>query len=303
MRQLAPAPALATMVSDFMVVDVVRETTRLRLPEPGLVLGIRYRGAAELVRPGDPGGSGSSRAHRKLSDATLAGMSNRARWMRTLAGSGVILARFRPGGAARFFAEPLHELFGQTVSLEDILPAREIATLQGQVAEAHDDPARVAVLQSFLLHRLRASRPDDLVTAALTAIARARGSVRIRDLVRTLATSRDPFEKRFRRIVGASPKQFASLIRARHALATHRPGLSLAALAAESGYFDESHLSRELRALTGLSPARFFRSSPDLPHPTELDVGGASDSGFAPPQSGRPGTARVTALRTERLVT
>lgn len=113
-------------------------------------------------------------------------------------------------------------------------------------------------MNRFLTGRLRPAAPDRLVAAALTAIDDARGAVRIADLVRRLGTSRDPFEKRFRRAVGSSPKRFASLVRARHAIAAHRPGVSLAALAAQTGYFDESHLSRELRAMTGLPPGRFF---------------------------------------------
>jgi AraC-like DNA-binding protein len=60
--------------------------------------------------------------------------------------------------------------------------------------------------------------------------------------------------------VGASPKQLASIVRFRHAVRAYRPGLTLTQLAYDAGYFDQSHLIREFRAFTGLTPRDFLRS-------------------------------------------
>jgi AraC-like DNA-binding protein len=259
-KHFAPAPPLRRFVRDLLVVEAPAEVTRLRLPEPGLVLGVRYRGAAELVEPAGAG-VGPAAGGVRLPDASLAGLSDTARWMRTCAGGGVVLARFLPGGAARFFAEPLHELFGATAPLDAVIPAAESARVQAEMLEARDVRARIDTLERFLRRRAPAAPPDPLVEAGLAAITGARGAVRIAALARRLAISQDPFEKRFRRAVGASPKQFASLIRVRHAIASYRPGMPMAALAAEAGYHDESHFSRALRAMTGLPPARFFRGA------------------------------------------
>ncbi len=251
-----------------MVVEAAQEMTRLRLPEPGLVLGIRYRGAAEQVGP-------TGLRESRLPDASLAGMTASARRMRTSTGGAVVLARFRPGGAAQFFAQPLHEVFGETVALDALVPPGEVSRLQERMMEAGGDAQRLALMQAFLAERLRPTEPDRLVSAAVKAISDAHGAVRVAELARRLATSQDPFEKRFRRVVGASPKQFASLVRALHALASYRPGISMATLAAEAGYFDESHLSRELRGFTGSAPGRFFRSGGILGHGQVDDGDGA----------------------------
>jgi AraC-like DNA-binding protein len=250
MRIFAPSPQLAPFVRELMIVETADAVTRLRLPEPGLVLGIRYRGSASLL----------DGATARLPDLTLTGMTDTARRMHTAADSGVILARFRPGGAARFFAQPLHELFGTTAPLGDLLPPRAAARLQSQVVDAADDRARVAVLESFLAGQLRAGGTDPIVSAALDAITAAEGTLSIRALARRLAISQDPLEKRFRRAVGTSPKQFASLLRLRRAIDGYRPGASLTQLALDAGYFDQSHFSRALRAATGQSPGRFLRA-------------------------------------------
>ncbi len=250
MRILAPSAWLAPFVREFLVVETAEAVTRVRLPEPGLVLGVRYRGSASLL----------DRAAARLPDSTLTGLAETARRMRTAAGSGVILARFRPAGAARFFAQPLHELFGTTAPLVDLLPRGDVDRLQMQVFQATDDRARVAVLESFLARRLRAEEPDRIVGAAVDAIVETQGGLPIRALARRLAISQDPLEKRFRRAVGTSPKQFASLLRLRRAIDAYRPGASLTQLALEAGYFDQSHFNRALRAATGQAPGQFLRA-------------------------------------------
>jgi transcriptional regulator GlxA family with amidase domain len=181
--------------------------------------------------------------------------------MRTAASSGSVLARFRPGGAAQFFSEPLHELFGATVSLNALLPCSDVDRVRSQVAEGARDGERVSALEAFLAARVGSRSPDAVVTAAVRILCDAHGAVRIRTLARLLAISQDPLEKRFRRAVGASPKQFASLLRLRHAVENYRPGVPLAQLALDAGYFDQAHFSRELRAATGEPPGRFLRAA------------------------------------------
>jgi AraC-like DNA-binding protein len=249
---LPPRPSLAPFVRAFTIVEARVESTRLLLPEPGLVLGLRYGGFADLLEA--TGGA------RRVSDATFAGVTDRARRMRTSAGGGVVLTMFHATGAARFFATPLHELFGATVALDQLVPASTLARIADRLAAAVDHAGRIGVVEDFLLARLRPEPADALVAAAVRAIDAAGGAVRIAPLARALAISQDPLEKRFRRSVGASPKRYAALVRLQRAVRGHRAGTSLSRLAQEAGYFDQSHFIRDFRAITGESPGRLFRS-------------------------------------------
>ena len=51
---------------------------------------------------------------------------------------------------------------------------------------------------------------------------------------------------------GYGPKTLARVLRLQRALALARAGTPFAAVAADAGYADQPHLSREVRALTGL---------------------------------------------------
>ncbi|HEX3764839.1 MAG TPA: helix-turn-helix domain-containing protein [Kofleriaceae bacterium] len=254
MRIVAPSPVLAPFVRELMIVEVGDEVTRVRLPEPGFVLGLRYRGAASYVA----GGVATA-----LPDATLSASGLTARRMRTSAGGGVVLARFHPGGAAQFFRESLHELRGATVALDDLVPHSDVDRATARVQEAATDAARTAAIEALLVARLRPEPPDAVVAAAVRAITDARGAVQIRDLARRLAISQDPLEKRFRRAVGMSPKQLARLIRLRRAIDAYRPGTNLARLAIEAGFYDQAHFSRELRTVIGEPPRRFLVAAAD----------------------------------------
>jgi AraC-like DNA-binding protein len=260
MQTFAPGAALAPFVRHYRVVEATEETTRVLIPDGGITLGFRYSGSATLLVNGSA---------LPMPDATLSGMRDTARRMRTSAGGGIILATFHEGGASAFFADPLHELFGETIALDDVARRVEVDRAASQVAEAKSEAARIAVMEGFLRARLqdlrerrdrRLDSTDSIVAAAVRAIRGAHGAIRIGALAAQLGLGQDRLEKRFRRAVGASPKQLASILRLWHAISAYRPGTSLARLSADAGYFDQSHFIREFRSAFGHPPQAFFRA-------------------------------------------
>lgn len=172
----------------------------------------------------------------------------------------MVLAQFRLAGAAALLRVPLDELLGTTVALDQLFDRASVAEVCERVADARSLPQRLAAFEAFLLRRLRPEAVDPLVSAAVSALAARRGDVRIAELSRHLGISQDPLEKRFRRAVGTSPKQLASLLRLRHSIELGQRGARWTDAAHRAGYFDQSHFIREFRAFTGDTPSRFFRS-------------------------------------------
>lgn len=248
-RELKPSGRLASFVRAFTVVEADEETTRLLVPDVGITLGFRYSGQAAQVE-GDTAV--------RIPDISFAGLRSLAWRVRTSAGGGMIAVAFREGAASRFFREPLHELFGATLSLEDLVGREDVQRIAERIASAEDDATRVSLIEEFLLAREQEREPDALVLAALRAIREARGSIRVGALAAQLGISQDRLEKRFRRVVGSSPRQFAKLVRLRSAIAAYQPGQSLARLAADVGYSDQPHFIREFRSVLGVPPQQFF---------------------------------------------
>lgn len=252
MRQIPASPALAGLVSGFTIVETERETTRTLMPSGGVMLGLRYRGSAALLENG--------RAS-VLADATVTGMRNVVRAMRTSAGGGIVVVNFREDGGAAFLGEPLHPLFNTMAELSQWIPTEAIEAARSEMAAAANDMERIAAVEKFLRRHLRSGRRDALVRAAIRAMRAARGSIAIQKLSAGLGISQDRFEKRFREAVGASPKQYSSILRLRAAVEEFRPAMSLASLAQEAGYYDQSHFIREFRAVTGQTPQQFLNEA------------------------------------------
>jgi AraC-like DNA-binding protein len=84
---------------------------------------------------------------------------------------------------------------------------------------------------------------------------------RVEDPVLSAAVSERRLRRRFVQAVGYGPATYLRVSRFQRAvaLAPHVPGL--AALAAAAGYADQAHLSRDCRALTGLTPRHYFGGS------------------------------------------
>ncbi|HET9155765.1 MAG TPA: helix-turn-helix transcriptional regulator [Myxococcaceae bacterium] len=245
-----PVPSLRPWVRSFAVVESREEATRELIPEPGFVLGFRYRGGAAEVE--------GSRVV-PLPPLSATGFRTRSRRIRTLAGSGAVFVRLTELGAAQLLDAPLRELHGRTLALEEVLPgARLVAE---QVAESISTSGRLATLERFLLGRLRPSPVDARVAAAVAALRQHRGGIRIDALAAAVGLGQDALEKRFRAVVGATPKQLASLLRLRSVLRGLAPGRTLSQLAIEAGYADQSHFIRAFRAMTGQAPRSFLEST------------------------------------------
>jgi transcriptional regulator GlxA family with amidase domain len=72
--------------------------------------------------------------------------------------------------------------------------------------------------------------------------------------------SRRQLERDFSVFIGISPRQLAQVARVQAVSRRAQAGASLAAIAADTGFSDQAHMSRTVQQFTGLSPLRFARS-------------------------------------------
>jgi len=84
--------------------------------------------------------------------------------------------------------------------------------------------------------------------------AARRGRVRVDGLADEVGWSRKRLWSRFRSQIGLTPKRAAQLVRFDHAAHLLAAGHDAASVAAQSGYVDQSHLHREVKAIAGVTP-------------------------------------------------
>lgn len=221
------------------------------LPDTSVIMAFRLSGRISH-REGD--------GHNNLPRSVITGLRNSSRQIRYAKQSTVLLVVFREGGARAFVKEPVHELFGLHLPAEYLISRSKLDETEEQLTEALHDRQRVAVVEQFLLSQLNEPEPDRLIRHSIQKIKSVNGIIKIRDLITDLPLSRDPFEKRFRKIAGTSPKQFSGIVRLRHLIETHSQEKTLTETAYSAGYYDQAHFIKDFKSFTGQTPTDFFDS-------------------------------------------
>jgi len=190
--------------------------------------------------------------------------------------SRVLGVHFKAGGAAAFFRAPLPDLRNRTVLLDELWGA-SAHDLHERLRAARDVAAAIRIVEDALLARLCAAPAGDaMVAATLRELARDPSAARIASVQRASGCSPQQFIRRFEAGVGITPKRYARVLRFSDLLsrAVRVGPRDWAALAADCGYFDQSHLIHEFRRLAGLTPSAYAPIQADMP--THVPVVGRS---------------------------
>lgn len=169
-----------------------------------------------------------------------------------------------PTAAHMLFRLPMRELAEHNVPFDALLPDANL--LVERLYEAGSWEERFSLLDDDLAKRLAgAPTPTPGVDWAWRQLQESRGRVPIGRLCEELGWSRRRLVARFRDEVGLGPKAVARLFRFEHALelAAADPDPSWAEIALGAGYYDQSHLSNEFRAITGLTPRQYVTNLQD----------------------------------------
>jgi AraC-like DNA-binding protein len=197
----------------------------------------------------------------------VAGPATQAAFPGIPPGSTLVGARFRPGMAASVLGVPAHELANAEVPLAALWgdgPARP----GGRFDDSHARLDGVDDLQALLLGRLARGvsndSGDELVTSAASWLSRHPGTLLGRLAERTGLSDRQ-LRRRFEDAIGYGPKTFQRIARFRRWLdlaQTVPPDQRrLVDLAADAGYADQAHLTREVTRLAGQSPGALLAES------------------------------------------
>ncbi|MGW8776569.1 helix-turn-helix domain-containing protein [Streptomyces sp. NPDC055796] len=167
------------------------------------------------------------------------------------------------------------DLSGTVVSLEDVW-GRDAGRTEERLRAAAAWDERFTIAVDALGRRMNA-RPslDREVAAAWRLMLASRGRVRVDSLANEVGWSRKRLWSRFRSQIGLSPKHAARLVRFDHAAHLLAAGDAAAQVAAASGYVDQAHLHREVKAFTGVTPtglaAAPWLAIDDVAWPTAAD--------------------------------
>lgn len=177
---------------------------------------------------------------------TIAGPDTTAALAELTTGDRVVGLRFPPGTGPAVFGVPATELTDQRVPLEELWPTATVREIAERMATGGDGDLLDRVAEARLQ---RAGGPDPRAAAITSTLAAGHS---VATTAASLGLTERHLHRASRHLFGYGPKTLARILRMRRALALVRDGVPPARAAAESGYADQPHLSRDVRALAGV---------------------------------------------------
>ncbi len=253
-----PGPPLDACVDHLWYFDhlIAAHPMERVLPNGAFSLIFNLNESPRCLYPRDPAGT-----LQRFRRAWVSGAQSGYITIDAVAGSSLMGVHFLPGGASRLLGIPADHLRDSVVEL-DAIWGLESDTLRQTLLEAPTPEAKFARLEKHLLFRHRKARaPDALVAHALHQFQQAAPLARIDQVVVESGLSHKGFIERFQRSVGLSPKRYCRILRFHDVLrrVDRQTPAAWAALAADCGYYDQSHLIQEFRSFSGLIPSRYLQ--------------------------------------------
>ncbi|TCJ23851.1 AraC family transcriptional regulator [Microbacterium sp. PI-1] len=163
--------------------------------------------------------------------------------------------RLPPGRAGHLLGLDLAEIADQLVPLEDVASRGHARRLRAAMVPFADGARSTGAVSSLAGDAAESSRwSADVYRFAATSESAARAAA-------AHGTSERSFRRRMLSTFGYGYATLMRLERSRRAQALLRRGAPLVTAAAEAGFADQPHLSREFRRLVGVSPGQFAASS------------------------------------------
>ncbi|MGH3877588.1 MAG: AraC family transcriptional regulator [Actinophytocola sp.] len=189
----------------------------------------------------------------------IAGVGS-SRFTYTLSGRGRVFGvKFRPGAFRPFLGRPVSELTDQVRPLATLWGASADA-LAAELTAAPDLDALVVVAQRHLRAHWPAPDPEVArIGAIVHALLDDRSVTRVEEVCERFDIRPRTLQRLFQRYVGVSPKWVLRRYRLHEAAArlAEGPDASWAEVAAELGYFDQSHFIRDFTRAVGMTPVAY----------------------------------------------
>lgn len=252
--QIKPSPALSGIVKHFLILESDQGATMRIFSDGNTGLAFNYGGPLFKQLP-----NGS--AWYALPESFLYGQLGAYQNVASTDAIRLLIVVLHPYGPSFLLKIPAFELKNQIISL-DTFWGTDAKTLPDQLDATPFIAARIGIIEKWLLEKIRdTTHQNSLTTSAIRLIHSTNGLLTVTELAGALHVHERQMQRAFDNEIGISPKRYSSITRIQSflKLLRSRPAdASLAGLACDSGFYDQPHLVRELKKISGLTPTQYL---------------------------------------------
>lgn len=168
---------------------------------------------------------------------------------------------FYPFGFANFVKVPIKDLANKETPIERLFEKDTARELEINIRQASDSKQRIKIIETFLLNQLKDETViDNIVKSTVDTLLLTKGSASIKKILCEDLSKRRQLERKFKKQIGVSPKQFGKIIRLQTALKMllNEKAETLTNIAYKSEYFDQAHFTKDFKEFTGINPKEFL---------------------------------------------
>ncbi|WP_296940679.1 AraC family transcriptional regulator [uncultured Dysgonomonas sp.] len=168
-----------------------------------------------------------------------------------------VVVVFTPQGSHAFFNIPMLEFYNRYVSVEDLNDKSQVE-LRDKILDMQDKCSAISMIEDFFMNKIQTNYNFNRICFAVNELEKV-NPVSIKELSKKSCLSYKQFKRIFYNHVGINPKEFARIIRFQRSMNYMQTNKNITStlLAEKAGYYDESHLLREFKLLTGYTPNEY----------------------------------------------
>ena len=260
--QVSPSKELSTYIKHYLFLDnkdsVIQKLRLFSDGNTGIVFSLKSKLIFEIC---------DYKVKNYLQDSFLYGQLNGFKDIYSDGEISLIIIVFQPNGIYQLLGIPANEFQDSIIPIEDVLGSKA-SVLQEKLSE-QDYQTRIELLNHFFRTLITKKQPSNqlIINNSLDFIIASKGDFSVKKLVEYTGYTERHLERKFKECIGLNPKKFGNVIRLHYFLKLLKDksdDTNLTTICYEAGFSDQSHLIKEFKKHTGITPKEYLYSTGKL---------------------------------------
>ena len=169
---------------------------------------------------------------------------------------------FKPLALNAFLDHPISHYAKNDTILDPFIPFEDFIERMKEIMLMRNDEEKIAAMEGYWINKLKGVSHPFLYQVIYDMLVPNNEEMTIAEIARKNKITQKTLIKHFEQHIGKTPSDFRKIVRFRNALkqkAWERKNDNLTDITYISRYFDQSHMIKDFKVLTGFTPKEFFK--------------------------------------------